>query len=305
MSIKSPFKRGTTYTRKEVGQALRPDTGAGSGGMWDTGYVRVDNFLVVFMNIGVPGKGGFDFDNDYDSETGLIRWFGKPKTHSQQPIFLKLQSGELTPLFFARWDNTNTAFTYLGIGKILSLKDNVATKSGPAVQATVKIDDADLILPLPPAETSEPISAENAPSSFALEKHLEEFLVSNWQLTELGKRYDILEKNGQSIGQQYRTDTGPMDILAMSKDRSHYLVVELKRDRASDAVVGQTLRYMGWVKRNLCSDEQEVKGAIVALQGDGRLESALHVAPNIDFVRYEIDFRLVEGFHSLSDSLLE
>lgn len=296
MSIKSPFKRGTTYTRKEVGWVLLPETGRPAGGMWDTGYVRVENFLVVFMNIGVSGKGGFDFDNDYNPETGLIRWFGKPKSHSQQPTFLKLQSGELTPLFFARWDNTNTEFTYLGVGKILSLQDGVETKIGLAVQATVKIDEADLILQVPTAEASEPVRAENPPSSFALEKHLEDFLVSNWQLTELGKRYDILEKSGQSIGQQYRTDTGPMDVLAISKDKTHYLVVELKRDRASDAVVGQTLRYMGWVARNLCSDQQQVKGAIVALQGDGKLENALYAVPNIDFIRYEIDFRLVEGF---------
>ena len=61
-------------------------------------------------------------------------------------------------------------------------------------------------------------------------------------------------------------------------------------------MVGQTLRYMGWVAKNLCSDQQEVKGVIVALQGDGKLENALYAVPNIDFIRYEIDFRLVEGF---------
>ena len=64
MTAESPFKRGTTYTRKEVGWILLPETGRPAGGNWDTGYVRVDNFLVVFMNIGVPGKGGFDFDNE-------------------------------------------------------------------------------------------------------------------------------------------------------------------------------------------------------------------------------------------------
>ena len=85
-------------------------------------------------------------------------------------------------------------------------------------------------------------------------------------------------------------------LLAISKDKSHYLVVELKRDRASDAVVGQTLRYMGWVARHLCGDDQSVKGVIVALQGDARLENAIYAVPNLEFIRYEIDFRLVEGF---------
>ena len=299
MTTDSPFKKGSTYTRVEIGWILLPDTGRPAGGNWDTGYVRVDDWLVIFMNIGVPGKTSHDFDNDYDPETGLIKWFGKPKSHSQQPTFKQLLNGELTPLFFARWDNKNPAFTYLGIGKIVDLKDGVQTKSGSAVQATVKVDDADLILRVPsdsPSEVPAAPSADTPLSSFALEKHLEEFLVANWALTELGQRYDILEEAGQQIGQQFRTETGPVDLLAISKDKSHYLVVELKRDRASDAVVGQTLRYMGWVARHLCGDDQSVKGVIVALQGDARLENAIYAVPNLEFIRYEIDFRLVEGF---------
>ena len=53
---------------------------------------------------------------------------------------------------------------------------------------------------------------------------------------------------------------------------------------------------MGWVKKNLCSEEQTVKGCIVALSGDAKLENALHMLDNISFVRYEVDFRLIEGF---------
>ena len=67
-------------------------------------------------------------------------------------------------------------------------------------------------------------------------------------------------------------------------------------DRASDQVVGQTLRYMGWVKKNLCSEGQEVKGCIVALSGDAKLENALHMVENISFVRYDVDFRLISEY---------
>lgn len=87
-------------------------------------------------------------------------------------------------------------------------------------------------------------SIEN-PLAFALEKHLEDFLVANWEQTELGRTYDIYEDDGERIGQQYGTDTGPIDILAISKDKRELLVVELKKGRAADAVVGQILRYMG------------------------------------------------------------
>jgi restriction system protein len=67
------------------------------------------------------------------------------------------------------------------------------------------------------------------PTAFALEEHLEDFLVKNWAQTELGKEYDIYEEDGEK-GQQYQTDTGPLNILAISKDKKRLLVVELKRD---------------------------------------------------------------------------
>ena len=50
------FKRGYTYTRKTIGEICYPDVGRPAGGNWDTGYVRVGDNLIVFMNIGVPGR---------------------------------------------------------------------------------------------------------------------------------------------------------------------------------------------------------------------------------------------------------
>lgn len=64
-------------------------------------------------------------------------------------------------------------------------------------------------------------------------------LVHNWKSTELGKDNDIFEEDGEIVGQKYPSDTGPIDILAISKDKKEILVVELKRGRASDAVVGK------------------------------------------------------------------
>ena len=133
------------------------------------------------------------------------------------------------------------------------------------------------------------------PSVFALEKYLEEFLVTNWAQTELGKTHDIFEEDGQLVGQQYATDTGPMDILAISKDKKELLVVELKKGRASDAVVGQVLRYMGYVLQELAEANQTVRGVIIALEDDPRLRRALVMTPHIDFYRYQISFKLLKG----------
>jgi restriction system protein len=130
------------------------------------------------------------------------------------------------------------------------------------------------------------------PTEFALEKHLEDFLVKNWKSTSLGKEYDIYELDGISVGQQFPSDTGPLDILAISKDRNTFLVVELKKGRVSDNVVGQIQRYMGYVKEDLAEPHQEVKGIIIGSEDDIRIRRALSVTTNIEFYKYKVNFKL-------------
>jgi predicted Mrr-cat superfamily restriction endonuclease len=137
-------------------------------------------------------------------------------------------------------------------------------------------------------------TVENA-SEFAMEKHLEDFLVQNWKQTEFGKDFNIFEEEDEIVGQQYPTDTGPIDILAVSKDKKTLLVIELKKGRASDVVVGQTLRYMGFVKDELAEEGQIVKGVIIALEDDQRIRRALAMVPNIEFYRYQVSFKLVRA----------
>ena len=146
----------------------------------------------------------------------------------------------------------------------------------------------------PPTIISNDVTVED-PSEFALEKHLEDFLVKNWKQTELGKEFDIFEEDGILLGQQYPSDTGPIDILAVSKDKKTLLVVELKKGRASDNVVGQIQRYMGYVKEELAESNQDVRGIIIALEDDLRIKRALSVTTNIEFYRYQVSFKLFKN----------
>lgn len=155
-----------------------------------------------------------------------------------------------------------------------------------------------LIGGLPSPATTPVITSEGLvedPLAFAMEKHLEDFLVSNWSQTELGREYDIFTDEGEVVGQQYPTDTGALDILAISKDRKRLLVVELKKGRASDAVVGQILRYMGYVQDELAEEGQVVEGAVVALDDDQRIRRALAMVPSISFFRYKLSFQLLRA----------
>jgi len=131
-------------------------------------------------------------------------------------------------------------------------------------------------------------------SMFALERHLEEFLIENWENTELSKNYDIYQDE-EVFGEQFQTDTGPIDILAISKDKKELLVIELKKGKASDAVVGQIQRYMGYINSEFLEEGQVVKGAIIALEDDLRIKRALSVTKDIDFYRYKVHFELINN----------
>lgn len=285
------FKRGAEYTRKQIGHIVRPDNPP-KGGNWDTGYATLGSDLFVFMNIGVPGRTGHDFENHYDEKTKTIVWFSKPNKHSSNPLFQKILSGELTIYFFARWDH-NPPFTFLGTGNVISFEDGYKSPQGyECIKTIVSISEiSEIITPkVKQATTNENKRTEQ--SSFLYEKHLEDYLITNWNKTPLSEDYDIYEENGKVCGRQFKTDIGPIDILGQKKDKTDFLVVELKRDIASDKVVGQTARYMGWVEEHLCKNGQSVNGCIIANKEDTKLYYALKPFNKISFMKYEIDFKL-------------
>lgn len=129
------------------------------------------------------------------------------------------------------------------------------------------------------------------PNAFVLEKYLEDFIVSNFDTIFKGelKVYEDAEGND---GQQYATDVGPIDILAVEPESKSFVVIELKKGRPSDQVVGQILRYMGWVKQNLCTGGQAVKGLIICRDPDQKLSYALEMTNNIDVRYYSVSFKL-------------
>jgi hypothetical protein len=127
---------------------------------------------------------------------------------------------------------------------------------------------------------------------FGVEEHLEEFLVYNWELTPLGRDYGILEEDGDIVGQQYQTPVGRIDILAREKEAGNWLVIELKKGMSSDVVIGQILRYIGWVQEHLATSDQSVKGIIIAGDVDDKLIYALKPLLNVELLTYVISFQL-------------
>jgi len=150
----------------------------------------------------------------------------------------------------------------------------------------------------PPAETDETYIGEQS-TEFVLERYLEDFIVTNFDTIFDGQLIIYRDQDG-GIGQQFPIvnsdgkQIGRIDILAKNKNSNNYTVIELKKGRESDQVVGQLLRYMGWVKENLCEGNQEVTGLIICRDIDERLVYAVSpISSIVQIKRYKMDFQLI------------
>jgi len=124
-----------------------------------------------------------------------------------------------------------------------------------------------------------PLNLEEYASLRFREKMLEDFLELN---------LEQLEKGLKLIRRQYPTLIGPIDILAIDSDK-HYVVIELKKGKASDKVMGQLHRYMGYIEEEI-SKGKYVRGTIVSREIDRKLVYAFKASKNPHLQLFEFRF---------------
>ena len=116
---------------------------------------------------------------------------------------------------------------------------------------------------------------------FVLENGLEEAVKKN--LSQLG-----LKLADNTVSQQCILDMGigRTDLICNDED-GNYVVIELKL-HASDEVIGQILRYMGYIRENWAEKEnKDVKGVVIAQTFDDQLRYAAKEA-NVKVLRVRI-----------------
>lgn len=81
-------------------------------GSWNTGYLKFNDEVFIFANIGVAGRTGHDYDNHW--EKGDLIWRGKTASHSRQPLIALMLQPQTTIHLFTR-DSDRNPFTYQGL----------------------------------------------------------------------------------------------------------------------------------------------------------------------------------------------
>lgn len=129
--------------------------------------------------------------------------------------------------------------------------------------------------------------------SFAAEHHLRDFLASNLEVIEEGLQL-FVDDDGNT-GVEFVTEMGRIDILAEDREGG-LLIVELKVEHGPDAVCGQIMRYLGWVKRHL-ANSRRVRGLIIAKHISDRIRYALADVPDVTTREYELKITLAPVPH--------
>lgn len=121
-----------------------------------------------------------------------------------------------------------------------------------------------------------------------MENELENFLVDNLSLIDRDLKL-YKDEQGKS-GRQFSTEVGDIDLLC--KKRNDFVIIELKKGRSSDKVVGQISRYIGWVKEKLANGNNVI-GIIIVHDYDQKLKYAVLANPSIDLKYYKISIDFV------------
>jgi hypothetical protein len=123
--------------------------------------------------------------------------------------------------------------------------------------------------------------------TLALEKYLEDLLVDQWTSLPWAGTLEYL-------GRQVPCgNLGNLDILARDRTTGDFVVIELKKDRTDDEVVGQLSRYMGWIKEHrAAADSVKVRGIIVAHEATARLRSAVSAFDTVALFVYGVKIEL-------------
>ena len=152
------------------------------------------------------------------------------------------------------------------------------------------IEGEDSLLRIAPGATGQEVETQNdkCDHGFAAEAHLRDYLALH--LTDIEPGLQLYVQDDGTDGIEFEIEVGRIDILAVDA-RGTFVVIELKVNQTPDAVCGQLMRYMGWVKRHLAGGES-IRGIIIGQTISDRIRYATADLPNVELREYELSLKL-------------
>jgi hypothetical protein len=123
---------------------------------------------------------------------------------------------------------------------------------------------------------------------FAYEHILRDYCAHNLPVVESG--LSLYDKDGRS-GIEFPAGGRFIDILAVDSSGG-FVIFEFKLSRGHERVVGQLLRYIGWVRQHLATSGQRVRGIIIARHITEDLRLAATGQADIKLLEYELSITL-------------
>jgi endonuclease len=123
-------------------------------------------------------------------------------------------------------------------------------------------------------------------SEFVLEKDLQRYLADNLECIESGLKLYVDDDGVKGL--EYDAGGGRrIDILANDKSGA-FVVLELKVSRGYDRVVGQLLRYVNWVRKEVADPGQRVRGIIICRTMSEDLRLACASIKDVELYEYQL-----------------
>ncbi len=139
-----------------------------------------------------------------------------------------------------------------------------------------------------PEDNDSDIEEEKNNQVFAYENDLKNFLSKNLDVIEDGLK---LYEDEDITGIEFPVGGRFIDILAVDENDS-LAVIELKVSKGYDRVIGQLLRYMAWIEKNLALPRQAVRGMIIANHISEDLKLATSRINDVSLYEYELSLKL-------------
>lgn len=134
-------------------------------------------------------------------------------------------------------------------------------------------------------ETEDDIQEDH---EFAYENDLRNFLANNLHVVQ---PHLTLYRDGDISGLEFPVGGRYADILAVDRNND-LVIIELKVSKGYDRALGQLLRYMAWIERNLAEQNQKVKGMIIARNISEDLRLAASKVNDVDLFEYQLSISL-------------